>query len=84
MSKRYRAITADHSARYQACALVVIGLFVVTNYVAYVIPNYHSGEFLIFCVLSLTFRHHLVARPQPLPVTSARPLRTTFREQRPC
>lgn len=84
LSKRYRAITADRSARYQACALVIIGLFVVTNYVAYVIPNYRSGEFLIFCVLSLTFRHHLVARTQPLPVASARPMRATFREQRPC
>jgi len=84
LSKRYRAITADQSARYQACALVVIGLFVVTNYVAYVIPNYRSGEFLIFCVLSLTFRHHLVTRTQPLPFASARPLRGTFREQRPC
>ncbi|MDH2077419.1 O-antigen ligase family protein [Pseudomonas atacamensis] len=84
LSKRYRAITADQSARYQACALVIIGLFVVTNYVAYVIPNYRSGEFLIFCVLSLTFRHHLVARPQPLPAANARPMRGTFREQHPC
>ncbi|MBJ7372987.1 MAG: O-antigen ligase family protein [Pseudomonas sp.] len=84
LSKRYRAITADQSARYQACALVIIGLFVVTNYVAYVIPNYRSGEFLIFCVLSLTFRHHLVAHPQPLPAANARPMRGTFREQRPC
>lgn len=84
LSKRYRAITADQWARYQACALVIIGLFVVTNYVAYVIPNYRSGEFLIFCVLSLTFRHHLVARPQPLPAANARPMRGTFREQRPC
>ncbi|PKH79408.1 polymerase [Pseudomonas sp. Choline-02u-1] len=84
LAKRYRAITADQSARYQACALVIIGLFVVTNYVAYVIPNYRSGEFLIFCVLSLTFRHHLVTRTQPLPAASARPMRSTFREQRPC
>jgi O-antigen ligase len=84
LSKRYRAITADQSARYQACALVIIGLFVVTNYVAYVIPNYRSGEFLIFCVLSLTFRHHLVTRTQPLPVVKPRPMPTTFREQRPC
>ncbi|MFI8393510.1 O-antigen ligase family protein [Pseudomonas sp. NPDC078863] len=84
LAKRYRAITADQSARYQACALVIIGLFVVTNYVAYVIPNYRSGEFLIFCVLSLTFRHHLVTRTQPLPAASARPMRGTFREQRPC
>jgi len=84
LAKRYRAITADQSARYQACALVIIGLFVVTNYVAYVIPNYRSGEFLIFCVLSLTFRHHLITRTQPLPAASARPMRGTFREQRPC
>lgn len=84
LSKRYRAITADQSACYQACALVIIGLFMVTNYVAYVIPNYRSGEFLIFCVLSLTFRHHLVARTQPLPVASGRPMRATFQEQRPC
>lgn len=84
LSKRYRAITADQSARYQACALVIIGLFVVTNYVAYVIPNYRSGEFLIFCVLSLTFRHQLVARPQPLPAANTRPMRGTFRKQRPC
>jgi len=84
LSKRYRAITADQSARYQACALVIIGLFVVTNYVAYVIPNYRSGEFLIFCVLSLTFRHHLVTRTQPLPAVTPRPMRSTFREQRPC
>jgi len=84
LSKRYRAITADQSARYQACALVIIGLFVVTNYVAYVIPNYRSGEFLIFCVLSLTFRHHLVTRTQPLPAVKPRPMRATFREQRPC
>lgn len=84
LAKRYRAITADQSARYQTCALVIIGLFVVTNYVAYVIPNYRSGEFLIFCVLSLTFRHHLVTRTQPLPAASARPMRGTFREQRPC
>jgi len=84
LSKRYRAITADQSARYQACALVIIGLFVVTNYVAYVIPNYRSGEFLIFCVLSLTFRHHLVTRTQPLPAVKPRPMRGTFREQRPC
>jgi O-antigen ligase len=84
--KRYRAITtADHSARYQACALVIIGLFVVTNYVAYVIPNYRSGEFLLFCVLSLTFRHHQIKRTAQRPVAlDARPLRTAFKEQTPC
>ena len=84
--KRYRAITtADQSARYQACALVIIGLFVVTNYVAYVIPNYRSGEFLLFCVLSLTFRHQQIKRPAQRPVAvDARPLRSAFKEQRPC
>lgn len=84
--KRYRAITtADQSARYQACALVIIGLFVVTNYVAYVIPNYRSGEFLLFCVLSLTFRHHRIKRPAQRPAAvDVRPLRSAFKEQRPC
>ncbi|WP_426201257.1 O-antigen ligase family protein [Pseudomonas sp. TWP3-1] len=67
LTKQYRAITADQSARYHACALVIIGLFVVTNYVAYVIPNYRSGEFLVFCVLALSFRHHAIKRPAPLP-----------------
>ncbi|WP_426234642.1 O-antigen ligase family protein [Pseudomonas sp. TWP3-2] len=67
LTKQYRAITADQSARYHACALVIIGLFVVTNYVAYVIPNYRSGEFLVFCVLALSFRHHAIKRLAPLP-----------------
>lgn len=86
LSKRYRALTtADQSARYQACALVIIGLFVVTNYVAYVIPNYRSGEFLLFCVLSLTFRHHRLERTAVRRTgVESRPLRNVFQEQRPC
>jgi O-antigen ligase len=80
--KRYRAITADQSARYQACALVIIGLFVVTNYVAYVIPNYRSGEFLVFCVLSLSFRHHLLKRTQPVVTAPAIPSRSNVHAER--
>ena len=56
--KQYRAVTADQAAQYRASALVIIGLFIVTNYVAYVIPNYRSAEFLVFCILALSFRHH--------------------------
>ncbi|WP_397448285.1 O-antigen ligase family protein [Pseudomonas sp. NA-150] len=85
--KQYRAITADQSARYHACALVIIGLIVVTNYVAYVIPNYRSAEFLVFCTLTLSFRHHLVKRRYPAPLANARGnsrSSAAFKEQRPC
>jgi O-antigen ligase len=61
--KQYRSITSEQSAQVRACALVIIGLFVVTNYVAYVIPNYRSAEFLVFCTLALTFRHRHAASP---------------------
>ena len=61
--KQYRAVIANQSAQFRASALVIIGLFVVTNYVAYVIPNYRSAEFLVFCTLALSFRHHAVQRP---------------------
>jgi O-antigen ligase len=61
--KQYRAVTANQSARFRASALVIIGLFVVTNYVAYVIPNYRSAEFLVFCTLALSFKRHAVQRP---------------------
>ncbi|BCX68691.1 O-antigen ligase family protein [Pseudomonas izuensis] len=60
--KQYRAVTAGQSAQYRASALVIIGLFIVTNYVAYVIPNYRSAEFLVFCILALSFRHHHAGR----------------------
>ena len=66
LTKHYRAITAEHSARYHACALVIIGLFAVTNYVAYVIPNYRSAEFLCSAPRP-AFRHHRVNRTAPLP-----------------
>ncbi|MHC8314010.1 O-antigen ligase family protein [Pseudomonas sp. LB3P31] len=71
LTKQYRAITADRSARYHACALVIIGLFAVTNYVAYVIPNYRSAEFLVFCVLTLSFRQHSIKCPAPLARSNA-------------
>ena len=62
--KQYRAVTANQSARFRASALVIIGLFAVTNYVAYVIPNYRSAEFLVFCTLALSFRHHHATFPE--------------------
>lgn len=62
--KQYRAVTANQSAQFRASALVIIGFFVVTNYVAYVIPNYRSAEFLVFCTLALSFRHHHASYPE--------------------
>jgi O-antigen ligase len=62
--KQYRAVTANQTAQFRASALVIIGLFAVTNYVAYVIPNYRSAEFLVFCTLALSFRHHLAVYPE--------------------
>jgi hypothetical protein len=67
--KQYRAVTANQAARFRASALVIIGLFIVTNYVAYVIPNYRSAEFLVFCTLALSFRHHHVTYPELSPTT---------------
>lgn len=91
--KQYRAVTADRAAVFRASALVIIGLFIVTNYVAYVIPNYRSAEFLVFCTLALTFRHHHAKRPAPAPRPSATahfvpqqrlPVRTRSKENSPC
>jgi O-antigen ligase len=65
--KQYRAVTANQTAQFRASALVIIGLFAVTNYVAYVIPNYRSAEFLVFCTLALSFRHHLAVYPATSP-----------------
>jgi hypothetical protein len=42
--------------------MVIIGSFMLTNYVAYVVPNHRSAEFLVFCVLALSFRHHHAKR----------------------
>jgi O-antigen ligase len=67
--KQYRAVTANQSAQFRASALVIIGLFAVTNYVAYVIPNYRSAEFLVFCTLALSFRHHPATYPELSPAT---------------
>ena len=91
--KQYRAVTADRAAVFRASALVIIGLFIVTNYVAYVIPNYRSAEFLVFCTLALTFRHHHAKRPAPAPRPFATshsvpqqrlPVRTRSKENSPC
>ncbi|WP_411959805.1 O-antigen ligase family protein [Pseudomonas mandelii] len=65
--KQYRAVTANQAAQFRASALVIIGLFVVTNYVAYVIPNYRSAEFLVFCTLALSFRRHHTTYPELSP-----------------
>lgn len=65
--KQYRAVIADRSAPYRASALVIIGLFIVTNYVAYVIPNYRSAEFLLFCILTLSLRRHPPERSPAAP-----------------
>jgi hypothetical protein len=92
--KQYRAVTANQSAQFRASALVIIGLFAVTNYVAYVIPNYRSAEFLVFCTLALSFRHHHargfaqspVARhhvPADVAFNSAA-AKVIHKEQRPC
>ena len=67
--KQYRSITSEQSAQVRTCALVIIGLFVMTNYVAYVIPNYRSAEFLVFCILALSFRPAHATRPQQSPAT---------------
>ncbi|WP_397431968.1 O-antigen ligase family protein [Pseudomonas chlororaphis] len=67
--KQYRAVSANRAAPFRASALVIIGLFIVTNYVAYVIPNYRSAEFLVFCTLALSFRHHHATSPELSPTT---------------
>ncbi|AZD08524.1 Lipid A core - O-antigen ligase, putative [Pseudomonas chlororaphis] len=67
--KQYRAVTANQAAQFRASALVIIGLFIVTNYVAYVIPNYRSAEFLVFCTLALSFRHRHATYPELSPTT---------------
>jgi O-antigen ligase len=61
--KHYRAVMADQSARFHVSAMVIVGSFMLTNYVAYVVPNYRSAEFLVFCVLALSFRHHHAKYP---------------------
>ncbi|PQP01658.1 MULTISPECIES: O-antigen ligase [Pseudomonas] len=67
--KHYRAVVADQSPRFHASAMVIIGSFMLTNYVAYVIPNYRSAEFLVFCTLALSFRHHHATRHELSPAT---------------
>ncbi|RON35691.1 polymerase [Pseudomonas frederiksbergensis] len=62
--KHYRAVVADQSARFHASAMVIIAAFMLTNYVAYVVPNYRCAEFLVFCILALSFRHHHATYPE--------------------
>jgi O-antigen ligase len=64
LTKHYRALMVDQSARFHVSAMVIIGSFMLTNVVAYVIPNYRSAEFLVFCVLALSFRHHHAIYPE--------------------
>jgi O-antigen ligase len=64
--KQYRAVIGNRSPAFRASALIIIGLFIVTNYVAYIIPNYRSAEFLVFCTFALSFRHHWVTSPLPV------------------
>ena len=71
--KHYRALMVDQSARFHASAMVIIGSFMLTNVVAYVIPNYRSAEFLVFCVLALSFRHHHATYPELSPPLGQRP-----------
>jgi len=72
--KQYRAVVAGQSEPFRASALVIIGLFIVTNYVAYVIPNYRSAEFLVFCILALSLRgrqaEHSPVASTPWPVAA--------------
>lgn len=56
LRKHFSALRGRVAVDWHACALIITGLFILANYVAYVVPNYRSGEFLVFCVLALTLR----------------------------
>lgn len=64
----YRAMGNKVATRHYATITIIMALFAVTNYVAYIIPNYRSPEFLIFCILALALgrsrlpRHELPGR----------------------
>ncbi|MNJ65366.1 hypothetical protein D3C77_613750 [compost metagenome] len=68
--KHYKSIGSGRATNYHVSALVIIALMVIANYVAYVIPNYRSTEFLIFCILVISFRsrnlvkHSYLDRPR--------------------
>ena len=65
--KQYKAINSIHVTKHHVSALVVITLMIIANYVAYVIPNYRSTEFLIFCLLIISFRHPPSRHPSLYP-----------------
>lgn len=56
LHKHFIALRQQPVAPLHACALVLLGMFILSNYVAYVVPNHRSGEFLVFCVLALSLR----------------------------
>ena len=54
--KHFNALQQRSAVAQHASALVIIGVFILSNYVAYVVPNHRTGEFLVFCVLALSLR----------------------------
>lgn len=60
--KQYKTINSSHVTKHHVSALVIIALMIIANYVAYVIPNYRSTEFLIFCMLIISFRYRPAVR----------------------
>src|SRR5690606_5588187 len=54
--RHFNALQQRVAVAHYVSALVIVGLFVLANYVAYVVPNHRSGEFLVFCVLALSLR----------------------------
>lgn len=56
LHKHFHALQQRGAVSQHACALIIIGMFILANYVAYVVPNHRSGEFLVFCMLALTLR----------------------------
>lgn len=54
--KHFNTLLQRTDVAHHISALVIIGVFILSNYIAYVVPNHRSGEFLVFCVLALTLR----------------------------
>src|SRR5690606_13108164 len=70
--KQYKIINSSFATQYHVGALVIIALMIISNYVAYVIPNYRSTEFLIFCILIISFRNPSSVRNADLDAQSVR------------
>ncbi|MGP3789715.1 O-antigen ligase family protein [Pseudomonas sp. B392_1p] len=70
--KQYKIINSSFATQYHVGALVIIALMIISNYVAYVIPNYRSTEFLIFCILIISFRNPSSVRNAYLDAQSVR------------